>query len=227
MSFLRRHWYTVGLLIAGGALCAALVGNLPTVQLILLLNFIALLLHQFEEYAWPGGEPWITNDVMQPSDRPDRYPLNQNNALFINAVAAYLFYLVPVFFPQMVWMGLAPMLFGVGQLIVHGVITNLRLKGVYNPGLAAVALGHIPLAVWYLVEVYARGWIRGWDWIVAVIYLVSFIGIVMKWLGYTVLADKDSPYPFTPEEMARFSRDRRLAHIGRPAAPVTNAQGAA
>jgi hypothetical protein len=44
----------------------------------------------------------------------------------------------------------------------------------------------------------------------------------MKWIGYTVLVDKNSPHPFAPEEMARFSRDRRLARIGHAAAPKAN-----
>jgi len=38
----------------------------PTrVQWILLLNVVVLLLHQFEEYAWPGGEPWILRPLKQ------------------------------------------------------------------------------------------------------------------------------------------------------------------
>jgi hypothetical protein len=219
MSFLRRYWYTVGLLVAAAAISWALLGDLSRVQLILLLNFVVLLIHQFEEYCWPGGEPWIMNEAMQLSDRPDRYPLNQNNALIINVFAAYPFYLVPVFFPQTIWLGLSPVLFGFAQFLVHGVATNIKLKGFYNPGLGAVLVGHIPLGIWYIVEVYSRGMIRGQDWVFAVIYLVGFMAIVMKWLGYVVLVDKDSPYPFAPEEMARFSRVRRLARIGRSAAP--------
>jgi hypothetical protein len=50
------------------------------------------------------------NEVIQPSDRPDRYPLNQNNALIVNVFAAYPFYLAPVFFPEAIWLGLAPVL---------------------------------------------------------------------------------------------------------------------
>ncbi len=75
MRFIRRHWYTLGLPIAIAAVMWALVSDLTRVQWILLLNFVVLLLHQFEEYAWPGGEPWITNEVMQPKgSRPDRHP---------------------------------------------------------------------------------------------------------------------------------------------------------
>ena len=65
MKFVRRHWYSLGLAFGAVAVAWAFLGNLSTVQGILLLNFAVLTLHQFEEYAWPGGEPWIINDVMQ------------------------------------------------------------------------------------------------------------------------------------------------------------------
>jgi hypothetical protein len=73
MRFLRRHWYTVGLFVAASALCWAILGDLSRVQLILLLNFGVLLIHQFEEYGWPGGGPWIVNEATRASERPDRY----------------------------------------------------------------------------------------------------------------------------------------------------------
>ncbi len=38
----------------------------------LLVGFALVPLHEFEEYGWPGGEPAITNRVIQPGDRPDR-----------------------------------------------------------------------------------------------------------------------------------------------------------
>jgi len=51
MRFVRRHLYTLGLPIAIIAVIWALVSELTRVQWILLLNFVVLLLHQFEEYA--------------------------------------------------------------------------------------------------------------------------------------------------------------------------------
>ena len=103
MKFIRRHWYNLGLVAAIFGIAWASFGNLGAVQIVLLLNFVALTLHQFEEYSWPGGEPWITNEVMQGGGgRPDRWPLNQNNAFFINVPMAWTFYLVPVFFPNVV-----------------------------------------------------------------------------------------------------------------------------
>jgi Protein of unknown function with HXXEE motif len=214
MRFVRRHWYSLGLAVGGFSSAWAFVGGLTTVQLILLLNFIVLLLHQFEEYAWPGGEPWIINEVMQPKgDRPDRYPLNQNNAFIINVPLAYSFYLLPVFFPEAVWVGLAPVLFGFGQFVAHGIANNRKLKSLYNPGLAAVVLGHVPLGLWYLREVQVRGIITVWDLVFATVYLAVFIVVGMLKVGYGLLADRNSPYPFAPEEMERFERQQRLARI--------------
>src|SRR4051812_17605645 len=113
MRFLRRYWCYVGLVSVPLAIVCIYVQGVSGIQLILLLNFVVLTLHQFEEYAWPGGEPWIINEVMQPSGgRPDRYRLNQNNAFFINVPLAWSFYLLPVFLPDTVWLGLAPVLMG-------------------------------------------------------------------------------------------------------------------
>jgi hypothetical protein len=210
MQFVRRHWYSLGLAVAGASALWTCFGALTTVQLILLLNFIVLLLHQFEEYAWPGGEPWIINEVMNPKgNRPDRYPLNQNNAFVINVPLAYSFYLVPVFFPGAVWVGLAPLLFGFSQFAAHGIANNRKLKSLYNPGLAAVVLGHVPLGIWYLREVHTTAW----DWLFAIGYMAIFIVVGMLKVGYGILADANSVYPFAAGEMERFGRRQRLARI--------------
>jgi predicted outer membrane lipoprotein len=213
MRWYRRHWYEVGLPIALGAIVAASVVDMQTLRRIVLFNFAVLLIHQFEEYRFPGGEPAIMNKVIQPSDIPDRYPLNQNNALVLNVFAAYPFYLLPVLFPGQAWLALAPVLFGFGQFFFHGVYTNLKLRGVYNPGLAAVVLGHVPVGIWYIVEGYSEHTISGWDWLIGVPYTAAFAVVTLKQLTYVWLADRNSPYPFDAEEMARFNVDRRLARL--------------
>jgi len=32
--------------------------------MILLLNFATVTLHQFDEYSWSGGFPWIHNEIV-------------------------------------------------------------------------------------------------------------------------------------------------------------------
>jgi hypothetical protein len=73
--------------------------------------------------------------------------------MVINVLAAYGFYLVRVFFLGVIWLGLAPVLFGLLQFVTHGIVTNVRLRSVYNPGLTAVTLGHVPIGVFYLYYV--------------------------------------------------------------------------
>lgn len=88
------------------------------------------------------------------------------------------------------------MLFGFGQFVVHGIVTNLKLKSFYTPGLPTVALGHIPLGSWYLVQAYQQGLITGWDWLFPVLYMAFFIGVIMMRIGYGLLSPRNSKHPF-------------------------------
>lgn len=58
MSFFRRHWYDVGAVVAAVATISLIAGwqDMSVLRRLLALNFIALLIHQYEEYGWPGGD---------------------------------------------------------------------------------------------------------------------------------------------------------------------------
>ena len=51
-----------------------------------------------------------------------------------------------------------------------------------------------------MAEVYSRGPVRGWDWLFGVLTLVAFVGVVMLGLGYSLMAGKNTRYPFEPWE---------------------------
>lgn len=57
MNYVIRRWYAIGLVLAVLAIIWAMVGDLNRVQLILLMNLVVLVAHQFEEMRWPGGSP--------------------------------------------------------------------------------------------------------------------------------------------------------------------------
>jgi len=59
-NYVIRRWYDIGLMLAALAIVWLMVGDLGRMQLILVLNFVVLVLHQFEEMRWPGGSPWMT-----------------------------------------------------------------------------------------------------------------------------------------------------------------------
>ena len=108
MRFLRLHWYHVG-----GVLFVALAyfmgfwgDHFSRIQVILMYSFMAMLLHQFEEYAMPGGLPGIGNVVMMGEKQaPDRYPLNANQVMISNVFLTYPFYVIPILFPHVIRLG--------------------------------------------------------------------------------------------------------------------------
>ena len=179
--------------------------SLSTVQQILLLNFGVLLVHEFEEYEWPGGLPTFMNEVVRKSDRPDRYPLNQLNSLVINVPAAYAFYLIPLFFPHLIWLELRTILFNFLELLLHCSGGFGLARSPYNPGLLTV-IPWLALAIWYLVEAD----ITASDWCIAIAYMLGFVIIFLGLVTYVLLASRESPYPFAPEELSRFERYRRF-----------------
>ena len=218
MNWYRRHWYTVGLFVGLATVAVVVIAwdSLEVVQRVLLLNFAVLTFHQFEEYGWPGGEPAIMNELIQPSTTPDRFPLNQNSAMIVNVVCAYPFFLIPVFFPHVIWLGLAQVLFGFAQFVIHGIVTNIKLRNFYNPGLGAVVFGHIPLGIYYIVYVESHGLAAWWNWLLAVPLLMAFIVLSLLKLTYSWLADEHSPYVFADEEMHRWHVDERMAALPKP-----------
>ena len=217
MRWYRGNWYWVGALIAAAALVYLAVAwsNLSILQRILLAGFALVPAHEFEEYGWPGGEPAIMNKVIQPSDRADRYPLNQNSALVVNVFAAYPFAFLALIFDDQIWLGLgAALFFWIGQFGIHGVLTNNRLKTVYNPGFLTtlIALG---LGIYYAYYVESNNLASVWDWLGGIAVMIAFAVIFLLKVTYTWLADRDSPYAFTEAEMSRWNVDAKLARLRR------------
>ncbi len=214
MSFLRKNWYYVG-----GGLCVALAialaclwSDIDPLRKILGISFMALLVHQFEEYAWPGGFPAVMNIAWMPAgeETADHFPLNRSNALLVNVFFAYPYYILPIIFPQLIWMGIGQVAFGVGQLVVHGFVINRKLRSVYNPGLFAVVVLHLPIAACYAWYVIANHLVAWWNWPISVAWL-AFGMICGVGLPVMRLSDKNSPYPFSEKEMARFHVREKLA----------------
>ena len=60
------------------------------------------------------------------------------------------------------------------------------------------------------------------DWLFGVLTLAAFVGVVMLRLGYGLMADKKTRYPFEPQEMARWNRVQRLTRAGIAPLPLGN-----
>lgn len=215
MKFFRRHWYDIGGIVAIAAFaCLVIFWNQMDVLVRLqLMSFIAILVHQYEEYGIPGGEPAIMNIALRNSDIPDRYPLNQNSAMITNVLVTYTVYLLPVFLSNVIWLGLAPMLMGMMQFVVHGIATNIKMKSIYNPGLGAVVFLHIPIGIYYIWYITSKGLAQGTDWLLGIVYLLIIAGGIVNGLTYRVLANRNSKYPFDQVEMGRFHVQEKLGKL--------------
>ncbi len=204
----RDNWFNVGAVLAmaiAGAL--ALSGRrLSRSRLFSALNLAALMVHQFEEYGFPGYFPGLLNAGVFKSDKPDRYPLNTNSALIVNAVVGYPFYLLPVLFPKRRSLGLAPVLFGFGQALFHGIVPPLRAKARYGPGLLTAFFLHVPIGINYLRAVGSerpkeRGeWARG----VVLTFALAALGLGAPLF---LMRNEDSPYRFTERQLGPYGTD--------------------
>lgn len=202
----RNHWFHVGAAVF--AALAFVMGfwsyRLSTLQTILIYSYMALLAHQFEEYALPGGAPLVINALMYGErKRYDRYPGNKLSMLLVNTVGAYTFYLAAVLFPGTIWLGLAVAYFGFFQLLGHGLIMNIKGRTLYNPGLVTAIVFLVPMGLYYLHYVSSHGLTSGRDYAYGAL---GFLGAIVFTLVLPIrlCMDRNSPYPLSQEDMSRF-----------------------
>lgn len=207
MSFYRDHWQNVGAFIFV-LLTVYLVlwgQGLNTVETLLVLSFMALLAHQFEEYTLPGGAGLVINAVMYGERKDyDRYPGNKQSCMIVNTFAAYPFYIIAFYFSEYIWLGLAVIFFGLFQLIGHGLVMNIKGRTWYNPGLATTLFMFVPIGVYFIYYVNMKGLISAEDYLYAFFTFLSAIFIIL-FLPIRILMDRNSPYPMTVKEMSKFN----------------------
>ncbi len=125
---------------------------LSQLSLVLWISLIALFVHQFEEYRYPGYFPGMMNLVMFASNQPDRYPLNSNTALIINVIVGWLFYFLAAMFGEnVIWLGIATILVSAGNFVAHTFLFNIKGKSFYNPGMVTADILLLPIVVYFFV----------------------------------------------------------------------------
>ena len=215
----RNNWYYLGgILFVGLAYYIGFFGNdLPVPQKIMILSFMGLLAHQFEEYAIPGGFPPMWNIVFNgEKEAPDRFPLNKQSSFFVNVVGAYPFYIIAICFPQWYWYGIAISVFGFTQFIIHGIMFPIKWKSFYNPGLATVISIFVPIGIYYLWFIHSYCQVQPWEWWVGV-FSTPVVALLIIQLPIIVFKSKTSPFPFTQEEMKKFNVQDKLSRLSKKA----------
>ena len=124
---------------------------------------------------------------------------------------AYVIYLLPILFPNVIWLGIAPMLMGMMQFMVHGILTNIKMKSLYNPGLGAVVFLHIPVGVTYIRFITANQLASNGTWALGILYTFIATGFVLGYLTYIGLSDRNTKWVFDEVELKRFHVKEKLA----------------
>lgn len=211
LDMYRKEWPRVGAVLAmalGGASVLAGRRKLTNLRALSVMNLIALAVHQYEEYVDPGYFPGHANRGVMRSDQPRNYPLNRQSSLCINTALAYPFYVAPIVFPAIKWLGLPPMLFGIAQAVDHGIILPGLARVKYSPGFLAAILLHVPIGITYITALRTDGPIGRSTWnksiAVTLIFLISLITTFVRGL------DKTSPYAFSDKQMGPYKNETRL-----------------
>ena len=218
MDFYRRSWCFVGaILFVALSYFMAFWGAayFSPIQIILIYSFMAMLVHQFEEYGIPGGFPSFMNAIaFGERTVPDRYPLNANTAMINNVFMTYTFYMTAIFFPDVIWLGLMQVGQGMVQALNHVFYNNLKLKRFYNPGMASVVLLHWPVGIYYIWYVHSNTLAATGDYVIGL--LGSFALIFILWLGpVALLKSKTSNYPFDKKIMYGYNGEKIKAILAK------------
>ena len=203
MAFWRQHWFDVG-----GGLALVLSGwlyvhraELGREQLLLGVSFVTLLLHQVEEYRWPGYFPGMLNATVYRSSTPDRYPLNTQTAWRINVLLGWGTYaLAALFARQLPWLGIATVLVSLGNVVGHTFLFNLKGHTWYNPGLATALFLFLPVALVYLQLLVTQRGATSSDWFVGILLGIALnYGGILKPIDW--LAERNSPFRFATRQL--------------------------
>ena len=201
MLFYRKHWFDIGLGLAavGGVLLALFWNNLSLVQIYIALNFLSLLLHNYEEYGWPGTLPGEMNVGLFKSDIPDRYPFNMTAAVVVNPIGAYIIYLLPIFFPHVVWLALGPVILGITQLPTHAIVMARKIKKLYSAGVVTSVLFSV-FGFLYINQIYVDGTVTVMDWVCGFLYF-AFIAAVIVQGPIHLFKRRDYPYSWSRRQL--------------------------
>ena len=117
--------------------------------------------------------------------------------------STYPFYIAPIIFPKVAWLGLPPVLVGMSQSVGHGVIFPRIAKARYSPAFSRRILLHVPIGLTYIRALRTRGPISQGTWFKSVVTTVVFAALGVA--GPNFLGrDRQSPHAFTAKQLGAY-----------------------
>lgn len=215
--FYCRYWPAIGgLIFVGLAFMLGIMGSqIPTLQRLMVLLYMALLFHQFEEYIFPGGFPAAANRALF-GEKQDiaTYPLNELSATIVNTFCAYPLYIVGIFMYKYLWYDVFIAYFTMSQILMHGLKLNISLRSWYSPGCLSAALVMAPLGVyvlWFLAANFDMPHYYWWAPVCA-FPVISFATIMLPIL---CCRSRNTSFAFAPFQADEFEVRHGIASLFR------------
>ena len=165
--FVKNSLYLLTALGVGVAIYLAVNwSGMPVLQRMVGLLFIALMLHEWEEFKFPGGFA----EMMTSNLNFSLVDLDIAKLLVAGVILAISF--VPLFFPQVVWLAMAPMLLGALENVGHfGMGRVFKREQFYTPGMVTAVL-MLPISIYSIVYVVQNNLMAPLSWLLSLLYMV-------------------------------------------------------
>jgi hypothetical protein len=153
MKFLVENWSKIGGIIAVGIILVILFTGLKVtdIKFLLWIHFVLLLLHQVEEYSYPGGFENFYNQHIWNKNPIMKFPLNQYGILLVNVVLGWTAYLVSAFFNlQLLWLAVGLLLISILNGLAHTIMFVMKRR--YNPGFFTGLFLFVPFGLYVLLK---------------------------------------------------------------------------
>lgn len=196
LNTFRLHWFDFGIILAVLLSIGLIITRPQGMELLMWLSFGSLLLHQTEEWRFPGYFPGMLNVAMFKSQTPDRYPLNANSGMIINVVIGWGSYLLAaLLWDRMMWLAIATLIVSAGNIVAHTFIFNFKGKTLYNPGLITSWLCFFPIICEFFILTNSKNLISIGDWVLGLTAgaLLNYFGVYHM---VEVMANRHTEYVF-------------------------------
>ena len=159
--------------------------SLVPTQRICGMFFVAIVLHVIEEMKLPGG---FVDMVVKFTGMP---VVNMDVPKFYLSLLIIYMALVPMFFPNITFMGAAPLFLGVIEVFAH-LLAAARMNEnhkFYSPGMITSLVIMLPMTVYGFYTVISEHLVTGWNWLWAFLYLVVPLFGLQRYIIHSIGMD--------------------------------------
>jgi hypothetical protein len=151
LNLIYKHWASFGGLLALSIITTVLIlpNNLSYINSLLWIHLAFLLIHQFEEYIYPGGFKDFFNKNISGKNLITRHPLNNKGIVLVNVLLGWSAYgISAIYGEKYIWLALGLTGITIFNGIMHTLMFIIHKK--YNPGFFSSLFLFIPFGFYLL-----------------------------------------------------------------------------